>query len=220
MSVSQDILDVIVVPINEEMEATTFFYDYGHVITFIPPIEDLSREDIRRYLHEYNTKIDRLEIISRVHRIERLARRIYYALRLFWKKRKIKRLQSLSENGTSITITTQTPSEAIAITSIELDGDVVLRLTQCALGKWRDELFKIHETNVRHALLMWREDVQALLDVLKFAVVAWRLIAILNVFSYLFLLGSWRLLPRALLFAFPITFVTSILAGILYLLRR
>lgn len=205
-------------PIRRGLEAATCLHDYGHIVTVLPPIDRLNQSDIGRYLEARKEEISRLEARSTHAGIRRFTSRLRYATGLLLMKGKDPRIRSLHEGGTWIKVITQTPSEALAITLIELDGDIILRIPDGGVYVRRLDLQRIHEANVRHAVLLWREDIRALIDVVKFAKTAWRVMAAASVLSTLGSLGFSSITETVNLLIVSVPIVMSVLTFILHAL--
>lgn len=212
---SPPIFHRIVIPIRQGLEAATYIYDYGHIVTVLPPLDRLNQSDIERYLEAYEEEISRLEARTKFTGIIKITSRLGYATGLLLNRGKDPRIRSLHEGGTWIKVITQTPSDVLAVTLIEVDGDIVLKVPNGGVHvRWVD-LHRIHETNVRHAVLLWREDIRALIDVVKFAKTAWRVMAAASVLSTLGSLGFSSVTETVNLFVVSVPIVMSALTFIL-----
>lgn len=150
--------------------------------------------------------------------IGKITSRLRYASGLLLKKGKDLRIRSLHESGTWIKVITQTLSEVLAVTLIELDGDIILRIPHGGVHVRRVDLFRIHEANVRYAILLWRMDIRALIDIVKFAKTAWRVMAAASVLSTLGSLGFSSITETVNLFVVSVPIVMSVLTFILHAL--
>lgn len=160
--------------------------------------------------------MSRLEARTTLDGIGKITSRLRYATGLLLKKGKDSRIRSLHESGMCIKVITQTLSEVLAVTLIELDGDIILRIPQGEIHVRRVDLFRIHEANVRYAALLWREDIRALIDVVKFAKTAWRVMAVASVLSTLGSLGFSSITETVNLFVVSVPIIMSVLTFILH----
>lgn len=205
-----------VTPIRQGLEAETCLHDYGHIVTVLPPLDRLNQSDVRRYLEARKEEVSRLEARSTLAGIRKLTSRLRYVTGLLLRKGKAPRIRSLHEGGTWMKVITQTPSEVVAVTLIELDGDIIFRIPDGGVHERMFDLYRVHEANVRHAVLLWREDIRALIDVVKFAKTAWRVAAVASVLSTLGSIGFSSVTETVNLLVVSVPILTSVLTFILH----
>ena len=142
-------------------------------------------------------------------------RRLFEALALIFKGKEAYRLRTLLDEGFRLVISTEAGSRVLALTIIELDGDVTSRLS---LGdEW---LIRVHKANVRYGLLIWRSTLHAILGFIKLALriqFASTILALISTpASFYAVYARFASLPYMLI----MPFFFSILAYIAYVLRR
>jgi len=201
----------IPIPLGDGRSAHITFYGLGHII-FRLPSDRFGIRDVERYIRG-------LRSLAMQPRRGRLItfwfRRLFEAIALIFKRKKAYRLRTLSDEGFRLVISTEARNRALALTIIELDGDVTSRLSLDE--EW---LIRVHEANVRHGILIWKSTLQAILGLIKLALkiqFASTILALISTPAPLYAMYACLGSLRYMLIV-PVFF--SILACIAYVLRR
>jgi len=199
------------IPLGDSRSAHIIFCGLGRIV-FRLPSDRFDICDVERYVKGLRSLVEEW---CRKRLVAFWFRRLFEALALIFRRKEAYRLRTLPDEGFRLVISTEAGNRVLALTIIELDGDVTSRLS---LGdEW---LIRVHEANVRYGLLIWRSTLQAILGFIKLALrvqFASTILALISTSAPLYAvyahLGS---LPYTLIM--PIFF--SILAYIAYVLRR
>ncbi len=201
----------IPIHLGDGRSAHIIFCGLGHII-FRLPSDRFDIRDVGAYVRGLSAV---MEDLCRRGIVAFWFKRLFEALALIFRRKEAYRLRTLLDEGFRLVISTEAGNRALALTIIELDGDVTSRLT--IDEKW---LIRVHEANVRYGILIWRSTLQAILGFIKLALrvqFASTILALISTPAPLYAvyarLGS---LPYTLIM--PIFF--SIMAYIAYVLRR
>jgi len=202
---------VIPIPLGDDRSAQILFCGLGHII-FRLPSDRFDIRDVEAYVRGLSAV---MEDLCRRELVAFWFRRLFEALTLIFKRKEAYRLRTLLDEDFRLVISTEAGNRALALTIIELDGDVTSRLT--IDEKW---LIRVHEANVYYGLLIWRSTLQAILGFIKLALrvqFASTILALISTPAPLYAVyACLGFLPYTLIM--PIFF--SIMAYIAYVLRR
>jgi hypothetical protein len=214
---ARTIIDTIELSIDKDKTITTTIFDYGTISTMVPEIEHLHKDDVQAYLNLYEKKVVDLENLSNLNKLKNFMKRIVFALNLLRRPKKRQRINSIINKNGAITITTRTPSEPIAVTSLKLNGDISVVVSQKLVTQ---NLVTIHTVNTNYSMLMWREDLKTFLHVLKQVNVAWPYVLVMTGIAYVMFFGSLSRIPDLLLFTSPVAVGCTIVSVIMQLIRK
>jgi len=200
------------IPLGDSRSAHIIFCGLGRIV-FRLPSDRFDIRDVERYVMGLGFLVEGW--CRRRGLIAFWFRRLFEALALIFKGKEAYRLRTLLDGGFRLFISTEAGNRVLALTIIELDGDVTSRLA--IDDEW---LIRVHEANVRYGLLIWRSTLQAILGFIKLALrmqFASTILALISTPAPLYAVyACLRFLPYTLIM--PIFF--SIMAYIAYVLGR
>jgi len=201
----------IPIPLGDGRSAHITFCGLGHIV-FRLPSDRFGIRDVERYVRGLNAV---METLCRGRLITFWFRRVFEAIALIFKRKKAYRLRTLSDEGFRLVISTEAGNRALALTIIELDGDVTSRLSLDE--EW---LIRVHEANVHHGILIWRSTLQAILGFIKLALKIQFASTILALISTPASFYTVYACSGSLLYMLIMPAFFFILASITYILRR
>jgi len=201
----------IPIPLGDGRSAHITFCGLGRIV-FRLPADRFGIRDVERYIRGLNAV---MEALCRGRLITFWFRRLFEAIAIIFKRKKAYRLRTLSDEGFRLVISTEVGNRSLALTIIELDGDVTSRLSLDE--EW---LIRVHQANVRYGLLIWRSTLQVILGFIKLAL---RIQFASTILALIFTPASFYAMYACLgslryMLIMPVFF--SILACIAYVLRR
>jgi len=197
--------------LGDDRSAHIMFCGLGHIV-FRLPSDRFAIRDIEQYVRGLRSLVEEQ---CRRGLVTFWFKRLFEALALIFKRKEAYRLRTFIDEGFRLVISTEAGNRALALTIIELDGDVTSRLSLDE--EW---LIRVHQANVRYGLLIWRSTLQVILGFIKLAL---RIQFASTILALIFTPASFYAMYACLgslryMLIMPVFF--SILACIAYVLRR
>ena len=191
---------------EDENKITTKFSDPFFITINISSPETITKLNKKKFKAEFDIKISNLN--SENIDEKSLFSKIQYLIECFYTIEGRQKVIDTLQFPRKMRILSLLDSTPLAITTIEIDGDIVLMINDQETLHWKSELFEIHQIAVNYGLNMWRNRVRIIKQVIMFGSRLYRLMFTATAISVMSSGFVWRYYKPWI--AFPL--VTSLVS--------
>jgi hypothetical protein len=139
------------------------FDGYGSIIIVLPSLDALSERAVRGMVQGFESRLASSAAPGYTGTLGRLRE----LREQFFTPAGRREVVSHVRVFDAIRVVTATPSTVLAVTVIEVDGDIISRVNEAGAYAYSGELFKLHREAVKYATGAWRLRLQEIRDLVR-----------------------------------------------------